>query len=65
MTNNRTASWKKSTHSASENCVEARFTGAGDVQLRDSKHPDGPVLTFTPARWNAFIGGVKTGEFNL
>ncbi|WP_327105217.1 DUF397 domain-containing protein [Nonomuraea glycinis] len=25
---------------------------------------DGPVLTFTPGEWNAFIEGVKDGEFD-
>lgn len=54
-----TTSWTKSSRSMSDNCVEARLTEAGDVQLRDSKHPNGPVLTFAPARWNAFIGGVN------
>ncbi|AKH84517.1 toxin-antitoxin system, toxin component [Streptomyces sp. CNQ-509] len=28
--------------------------GAGVVHVRDSKTPDGPVLTFTPEAWAAF-----------
>lgn len=32
-------------------------------QQGDSKEPDGPILTFTPGEWNAFIKGVKDGEF--
>ncbi|TXK44113.1 DUF397 domain-containing protein [Nonomuraea sp. C10] len=30
----------------------------------DSKNPDGPKLTFTPAEWKAFLGGVRSGEFD-
>jgi hypothetical protein len=32
--------------------------------LRDSKNPDGPKLFFTQAEWDAFVGGVKLGEFD-
>ncbi|GLW12866.1 transcriptional regulator [Microtetraspora sp. NBRC 13810] len=32
--------------------------------LRDSKHPDGPILVFTPGEWQAFMAGVKDGEFD-
>ena len=31
--------------------------------VRDSKNPDGAVLAFTPAQWEAFIAGIKDGEF--
>ena len=34
------------------------------IVMRDSKNPDGPVLYFTEAEWEAFIGGVKDGEFD-
>jgi hypothetical protein len=53
--------WKKSSWSAENgNCVEV----AG-CQVRDSKDPDGPVLSFTEKEWDAFIKGVKNNEFNL
>ena len=47
-------------------CVEVAF-GEDDesVNVRDSKNPEGPVLTFTPDEWDAFIKGVKQGEFDL
>ncbi|MQA83730.1 MAG: DUF397 domain-containing protein [Streptosporangiales bacterium] len=35
------------------------------ILMRDAKRPEGPVLVFTPAEWDAFIGGVKDGEFDL
>jgi hypothetical protein len=35
------------------------------IAMRDSKRPDGPVLIFTPAEWEAFTLGVQDGEFDL
>jgi len=32
--------------------------------VRDSKNPQRAVLAFTSLEWNAFIGGVKSGEFD-
>jgi hypothetical protein len=58
-------SWKKSSRSGTGNCVEIRMTETGDIQVRDSKDPDGPVLTFMPAQWDAFVSGTKTGEFSF
>jgi hypothetical protein len=34
------------------------------VVMRDAKKPDGPVLYFTEAEWDAFVLGVKDGEFD-
>ena len=45
------------------NCVEAGPGECGNVHVRDSKNPDGPVLTFTPDEWTAFTAGVKAGQF--
>jgi hypothetical protein len=56
--------WKKSSKSGGNggNCVEVRRHGQA-IQVRDSKDRSGPVLTFAPAEWEAFIGGAKDGEF--
>lgn len=35
------------------------------ITLRDAARPDGPVLVFTPAEWEAFVAGVRDGEFDL
>ena len=43
-------------------CVEWGLDQDG-VVLRDSKHPDGPALRFTPEEWRAFVLGVKADEF--
>ncbi|WP_405882705.1 DUF397 domain-containing protein [Streptomyces sp. NBC_01136] len=48
--------WRKSSYSGSEggNCVEvAAHTSA--IHIRDSKAPDGPVLTLSPATWSMFL----------
>ena len=60
------AVWRKSTASGPncDNCVEVAFVDEAIV-VRDSKNPDGPVLVFTQAEWDAFVGGAKDGEFDL
>ncbi len=35
------------------------------ITLRDPNDPDGPTLVFTPAEWDAFVAGVRDGEFDL
>jgi hypothetical protein len=56
--------WRKSSYSWQVNCVEVRPAGDGGVQFRDSRDPDGPVLDFTAAEWEAFLAGAKAGEFD-
>jgi hypothetical protein len=58
--------WRKSTWSSGgDNCVEVAFARDGSVGVRDSKqHGLGPVLEFTPSEWEAFVGGVRGGEFD-
>jgi hypothetical protein len=56
--------WRKSTMSGSYDCVEVALL-AGRVVVRDSKDQRGPVLSFTLGEWDAFIGGVRNGEFDL
>jgi Domain of unknown function (DUF397) len=57
------AAWRKSSRSGSNGCVEVAFHG-GQIAVRDSKDQDGPVLQFTHREWEAFLGGVRNGEFN-
>ncbi|GLW32978.1 DUF397 domain-containing protein [Actinoplanes regularis] len=61
-----TAAWKKSTRSGGSggNCVEITQLPDGGWAIRDSKSPDGPVLFFTLAEWDAFVSGIKGGEFD-
>ncbi|MFF5206358.1 DUF397 domain-containing protein [Streptosporangium sp. NPDC000396] len=69
--------WRKSSLSTDgSNCVEVS-RAAGDTAVashkadqdelflvRDSKDRGGPVLAFTRSEWDAFVGGVKLGEFD-
>ena len=59
------ARWRKSGRSSAQgNCVElARLPGAG-VAIRNSRDPDGPALVFTGAELDAFLGGVRDGDFD-
>ncbi|GAB3182025.1 uncharacterized protein DUF397 [Micromonospora palomenae] len=58
--NQAPVTWRKSTRSnGSGNCVEVADNLAGMVGLRDSKDPNGPVLTFTPTTWTAFLHAAK------
>lgn len=60
-----TTTWVKSSLSFSNgNCVEVTELPGGSVGVRHSKDPAGPVLTFTPGEWRAFVGGVRNGEFD-
>jgi hypothetical protein len=57
------ATWRKSTYSVNNGCVEVAFVD-GQVAVRDSKNPSGPVLLFSEREWTAFVDGVRTGEFD-
>ena len=57
--------WTKSSLSyANGNCVEVAGLSGDLISLRDSKNASGPVLRFTPDEWDAFLGGVRNGEFD-
>ncbi|MDJ0386107.1 DUF397 domain-containing protein [Streptomyces sp. NPDC098789] len=57
--------WQKSRHSNSQgSCVEFAKLPGGNVAVRNSRHPDGPALVYTPAEIEALLLGVKDGEFD-
>jgi hypothetical protein len=57
--------WIKSSLSFSNsNCVEVASLPENAIGVRDSKDSEGPVLRFTPDEWHAFLGGVRSGEFD-
>jgi hypothetical protein len=45
--------------------VEVASNLPGIIAVRDSKVKDGHALVYTPKEWEAFIAGVKDGEFDL
>jgi hypothetical protein len=54
--------WRKSSHSGNNGGVEIALDPA-EVAVRDSKHREGPVLRFNAHEWEAFLAGVRNGEF--
>jgi hypothetical protein len=56
------AMWRKSSRSGANGCVEVALDPA-EVAVRDSKHQEGPVLRFNANEWEAFLAGVRNGEF--
>ena len=45
-------------------CVAVKME-KGMVRVRDTKDESDTTLSFTEAEWDAFIRGVKSGEFDL
>ena len=35
------------------------------VDIRDTKSPNGPTISYSKDEWSAFIKGVKNGEFDV
>lgn len=56
------ARWRTSTRSSNggDTCVEVADNLPGAVHVRDSKDRQGPVLTFGPTAWRAFVHIVTT-----
>jgi Domain of unknown function (DUF397) len=57
------AAWRKSSRSESNGCVEVAFLER-QIAVRDSKDRSGPVLQFTHGEWEAFLAGIRRGEFD-
>lgn len=57
--------WIKSSYCAADKpqCVEVSISPGSDwVRVRDSKDTSSDLL-FTRGEWDAFVAGVKAGEF--
>ena len=54
--------WRKSSRSGDNGgaCVEVGTVGPA-VAVRDSQHPEGPLLIFAAGPWQAFTKQVKRG----
>ena len=57
--------WEKSQHSNPNGaCVELAALPGGEIAMRNSRFPVGPVLLYTQAEITAFLAGAKDGEFD-
>jgi len=45
-------------------CVELATLPSGEIAMRNSRFPAGPVLVYTPGEIKAFLAGAKDGEFD-
>ena len=54
--------YRKSSYSGGGNCVEVALRGK--VLVRHSARRDEATLVFTREEWDAFVKGVKAGEFD-
>jgi hypothetical protein len=61
-----THTWTKSSYSTGNGaCVEIKSPELAAMAVRDSKVPQGPTLAFPADSWNAFVGEVGRGAFDL
>ncbi|ACU40116.1 DUF397 domain-containing protein [Actinosynnema mirum] len=63
------AQWRKSSFSGGGGtgggeCVEVAPLEDGRIAVRNSNHPDEGVVLFTVAEMDAWLKGVKAGEFD-
>jgi hypothetical protein len=56
-------SWRKSSASASGDCVEVALSGES-ILVRDSKQNLPYILEFTSFEWREFVSSVHTGRFD-
>lgn len=63
---NTNKQFRKSSYCGSDSptCVEVQ-RDRKIVSVRDSKHPQGPVLQFNHDEWTDFLKGAVAGEFNV
>ena len=56
-----TDSWTKSSYSTGNGaCVEIKSPVVAAMAVRDSKVPQGPILSFPAEAWSAFVAAVKS-----
>lgn len=61
------ATWRKSSFSGingNATCVEVAFLPDGGVATRDTKDRTVAPHRYTAAEWDAFVAGVRAGEFD-
>jgi hypothetical protein len=65
MDSSEPPNWRTSSYSSGGNqCVEVADRPDGARLVRDTKNRAGATLHFTAPEWQAFIAGVRNGEFD-
>ena len=59
------AKWITSRGCNNSACVQVAHLPGGMVAIRDSKDVTKPAHVFDGSEWEAFVVGVKAGEFDL
>ncbi|MGB6162777.1 MAG: DUF397 domain-containing protein [Pseudonocardiaceae bacterium] len=59
-----TAAWRTSSFSSQGLCVEVALLDDGRTAVRNSNHPEAGVVLVTRAEMDAWLKGVKAGEFD-
>ncbi|GHE59460.1 hypothetical protein GCM10018785_30880 [Streptomyces longispororuber] len=59
-----TTRWQRSSYSNQDggNCVEISTSFPGVVPVRDSKNPQGPILTVSSGAWSRFVHGFAQAD---
>jgi Domain of unknown function (DUF397) len=60
----RRAVWRRARLGRAGSRVEVAFVD-DLIGVRNGDDPDGPILVFTRAEWEAFVAGAKDGEFDV
>ncbi|MGH3873260.1 MAG: DUF397 domain-containing protein [Pseudonocardiaceae bacterium] len=60
----RTSSFTDSGTSNGGSCVEVAVLPDGRIAVRNSNHPDAGTVLFTRPEMDAWLKGVKSGEFD-
>jgi hypothetical protein len=55
--------WHRSLRCGNSSCVEVAHDGAF-VHMRDSKDPDGPILSFTIQQWKDILVDLQSGALS-
>lgn len=63
MSKTNVPKWRTSSFTDGVQCVEVAVIG-DEIAVRDTKDREGATLTFTRGEMQAFIQGVKAGEFD-
>ncbi|TCP52074.1 uncharacterized protein DUF397 [Tamaricihabitans halophyticus] len=58
------AEWQRPGGDQVEIAFVPHTDGATYVAMRNATEPDGTILVFTMAEWDAFVAGAKDGEFD-